>query len=426
MTQRFAAEVVPLFETGALRAVIDEATGWSRRATPTAAWRRTRTSARSCSTSAGPERPEPGNGPGGQLGVGHGASGRSPSSQAASGIGFALAERFASAGLAVVLADVEEGAPCAAAEKVGAAGVETLAVRTDVSQEGDVAALAEPRRNASAASTSSATTQESSPAATPGSDPVLLGGGDGRQLLGRRARVRTFLPMLIARGGGHIVNTASIEGLYPGFSGQYDASKHAVVAVSPRGSTRCCRRLGCRSGSASPVSRLVRTSTDAERNWPRAARHLPEPSPLAAVTEQHVRRAIDEDDARAVADHVLDAIAEDQFWIFPHDDFLDVVVERWCTRSRRSATRNPSRIPGDAPAKSSSPRCRRRWRRRPRMARRVSSSGVAGSRSPRSGADAEHLVHGDTGGLEVDRARGHVEAPDSGPAGPASATASSH
>ena len=42
--------------------------------------------------------------------------------------------------------------------------------------------------------------------------------------------VRAFLPHLL--GGGHIVNTASIPGLLPGFSPSNDASKHAIVAIT--------------------------------------------------------------------------------------------------------------------------------------------------------------------------------------------------
>ena len=61
---------------------------------------------------------------------------------AASGIGFALAERFATAGLNIVLADVQDDAMSAAADKISAHGVETLSVRTDVSKEAEVQALA--------------------------------------------------------------------------------------------------------------------------------------------------------------------------------------------------------------------------------------------------------------------------------------------
>jgi NADP-dependent 3-hydroxy acid dehydrogenase YdfG len=77
---------------------------------------------------------------------------------AASGIGFAMAERFATAGLHIVLADVQDDALAAAAEKIAAHGVETLTVRTDVSQEADVQALAAPPSTASAGSSSCATT----------------------------------------------------------------------------------------------------------------------------------------------------------------------------------------------------------------------------------------------------------------------------
>src|SRR6185369_14947139 len=61
---------------------------------------------------------------------------------AASGIGLALAHRFARARMKVVLADVESTALEAAARAVGTAGAETLAVRTDVSKAQDVEALA--------------------------------------------------------------------------------------------------------------------------------------------------------------------------------------------------------------------------------------------------------------------------------------------
>jgi len=54
---------------------------------------------------------------------------------AASGIGLALAERFARAGLDVVLADVDQPALQAASDKISGLGVKTLAVPTDVSDE---------------------------------------------------------------------------------------------------------------------------------------------------------------------------------------------------------------------------------------------------------------------------------------------------
>jgi NAD(P)-dependent dehydrogenase (short-subunit alcohol dehydrogenase family) len=62
---------------------------------------------------------------------------------AASGIGRALAERFAAEGMKVVLADVEVDALARAEAELQARGARVLAVRTDVRQASDVEALAE-------------------------------------------------------------------------------------------------------------------------------------------------------------------------------------------------------------------------------------------------------------------------------------------
>src|SRR5689334_24120126 len=60
---------------------------------------------------------------------------------AASGMGLATAQAFAEAGAAVVLADFKEDAVRAAAEKLVAGGHQALAVRCDVSDDAQVAAM---------------------------------------------------------------------------------------------------------------------------------------------------------------------------------------------------------------------------------------------------------------------------------------------
>src|ERR687883_322545 len=60
---------------------------------------------------------------------------------AASGMGLATAQAFAEAGAAVVLADFKEDAVKAAAGKLVAAGHKALAVRCDVSDDAQVAAM---------------------------------------------------------------------------------------------------------------------------------------------------------------------------------------------------------------------------------------------------------------------------------------------
>ena len=62
---------------------------------------------------------------------------------AASGIGLALARRFAEEGMKVVLADIEADALAGAEAEVRAKAVDVLALRTDVASADDVARLAD-------------------------------------------------------------------------------------------------------------------------------------------------------------------------------------------------------------------------------------------------------------------------------------------
>ena len=62
---------------------------------------------------------------------------------AAAGMGLATARAFAEAGAAVVLADFKEDAVNAEAEKLRGAGHQALAVRCDVSDDAQVAAMVE-------------------------------------------------------------------------------------------------------------------------------------------------------------------------------------------------------------------------------------------------------------------------------------------
>ena len=155
---------------------------------------------------------------------------------AASGIGRALAVRFAAEGMKVVLADVEEPALQAAAQELRDAGAAVLALRTDVSQEADVEALAVRTyeafggahivcNNAGVASRTVPSWEQTS--------------ADWQWVLsvnlwGVIHGIRAFVPRMLSSGGeGHIVNTASLAGLTssPGLA-PYNASKHAVVTIS--------------------------------------------------------------------------------------------------------------------------------------------------------------------------------------------------
>src|SRR5947209_17129051 len=62
---------------------------------------------------------------------------------AGSGMGLATAKAFAEAGASVVLADIQEEAVRAAAEQLEASGRKALAIRCDVSDDGQVASMIE-------------------------------------------------------------------------------------------------------------------------------------------------------------------------------------------------------------------------------------------------------------------------------------------
>ena len=156
---------------------------------------------------------------------------------AASGIGLALAERFAHERMKVVLADVEDGALRVAEEKIRATGADVLAVKTDVSRWESMERLADAAYERFGAAHIVCNN------AGVGGTGVFVGGiwdrdpaewqwVMGVNLWGVIHGVHAFLPRMLREGHeGHIVNTASAAGIGYG-NGIYGVTKHAVVALS--------------------------------------------------------------------------------------------------------------------------------------------------------------------------------------------------
>ena len=162
--------------------------------------------------------------------------------------------------------------------------------------------------------------------------------------------MRTFLPHIAASGGGHIVNTASIAGLMPGFGPSYDASKHAVVAVT-EGLFNSVQMSPVPIGVSCLCPGWVKTGIfDADRNWPADLGERPADDELAAVQADYIRRALDEGkQPGAVADLVIDAVRSNRFWVFPHADFLELVVQRFHSIAERLDPTMPEQVPGMPP-----------------------------------------------------------------------------
>lgn len=153
---------------------------------------------------------------------------------AASGIGLGLSERFAAEGMHVVMADVEEPALSVAASRLADDGASVLPVLTNVADRAAVDALRD-----SAVSAFGAVHVVCNNAGVggphgplwecpPGEWDWVLGVNLGGVING----VRAFMPLLIEQEAGHLVNTASIFGVFAGTLGPYGVSKHAVVALT--------------------------------------------------------------------------------------------------------------------------------------------------------------------------------------------------
>ena len=250
---------------------------------------------------------------------------------AAGGIGLAMAERFAASGLNVVLADVDPAALAAASATIRERGVETLEVRCDVSDEAAVQALAASTvERFGAVQVVCNNAGVSSPADAWFGPVTSWQWVLGVNLWGVIHGVRAFLPHLIEQGGGHIVNTASIAGLVPGFGASYDAGKHAVVALT-EDLYRELQVTGQPVGVSVLCPGWVRTGIiDADRNWPASLGEAPPAAAGSEIVLKHIRRAVDEGTTpAAVADLVADAIEASRFWVFPDPEFVELAVERW-------------------------------------------------------------------------------------------------
>ncbi|MFZ8999647.1 MAG: SDR family NAD(P)-dependent oxidoreductase [Ilumatobacteraceae bacterium] len=270
---------------------------------------------------------------------------------AGSGIGAALADAFAGHGCRLVLADVQADALDATVERLQQGGTDVVGVRTDVSRPSDVEQLA------------STTLERFGAVHIVCNNAGVAGAGDawtgpiegwewtmGVNFWGVVHGIRAFLPHVVASGGGHIVNTASIAGLYPGFSPAYDASKHAVVALT-EGLYHNLRDAGLPIGVSCLCPGWVRTGiVDADRNWPADLGPRPATTTAGEISRGHVRRAIDEGMPPAmVADLVVDAIRTGRYWVFPHPDFLDIAVERFHRIAEAADPQPVDQMPGMAP-----------------------------------------------------------------------------
>jgi len=250
---------------------------------------------------------------------------------AASGIGLAMATRFAESGMKVVLADVELDALAAAEAGLRAAGHAVLAVPTDVSRGEDVEALA-----ARAVAEFGGVHLLCNNAGVSVAGPLwehsvrdwewVL----GVNLWGVIHGVRVFVPIMLGQDAeGHIVNTASVAGLtsFP-MIGAYNVTKHAVVTLSET-LARDLDLAGARVKVSVLCPGFVRTQIlDSDRNRPESLGRDERPRP--PEVEDGIRAAIAAGMPPAeVAGRVLAAVRAEEFYVLTHPDFRAQIKERF-------------------------------------------------------------------------------------------------
>jgi NAD(P)-dependent dehydrogenase (short-subunit alcohol dehydrogenase family) len=251
---------------------------------------------------------------------------------AASGIGRALAERFADAKMHVVLADVEEAPLREAEEALLERGAEAIAVRTDVRT---LESIEELQRRAVEAFGKVHVLCNNAGVGTGG---LLWQQSDadwqwvlGVNLWGVINGVRAFLPAMIAHGEeAHIVNTASVAGLVAGpFQGAYNVSKFGVVALSETLYYEL-QVVQAKVGVSVLCPGFVSTRiADASRNRPEefgAPGVAPDPdNPIGQMVRKMIADGMPPSD---VAQQVFEAISAGRLYVLTHHDFDAAIRDR--------------------------------------------------------------------------------------------------
>jgi len=239
----------------------------------------------------------------------------------ASGIGRSLSRRFAADGAQlVVVADVDEDGARRVADEIAGA-----AVRTDVSRESDIAGLVEQTERDHGAIDLFCSN----------AGVLAIGGEELPDDVWRRTidinvmahvwAARHLVPRMLARGSGYLLNTASAAGLLIQIgSAPYTVTKHAAVGFAEWLSVTYGERgLG--------VSVLCPQAVDTRMT--------------AGIEGGGVAGVDGMLSPEAVADVVVEGLAEEQFLILPHPEVAEYERrktadrQRWLTGMRRLQAR---------------------------------------------------------------------------------------
>ena len=261
---------------------------------------------------------------------------------AASGMGLALARRFALEDLNVVLSDIDEAKLATAVNEIRGDGGNVEGVLTDVSREADNVQLLDASIDAFGAV-----------------DVVCLNAGVqgsigrswalsnedyewtlGILLNGVIHGVRTFVPHLVEQDEGHVVITASIAGhISSPFGAPYNIAKHGVATLAETlfhelkversnvGVTCLCPGF---------VNTNIVNATAARESGSVGSAIDDRGDQMLELTQRALSGGLDPE---VVGRQVFDAISNNQFWLFTDEDWEEPIAARADQVARRSAPR---------------------------------------------------------------------------------------
>lgn len=250
---------------------------------------------------------------------------------AASGMGLAMARRFAVGGMNVVLADINESKLNDAVDEIRTTGGQAQGIVTDVSLEADNIKLLD-----AAVDTYGTADVVCLNAGVQGSigRSWALSKDDyswtlGILLDGVIHGVRTFVPEMVERDEGHVVLTASIAGhISSPFGAPYNVAKHGVATLAETlfhelrvegsnvGVTCLCPgfvNTNIVNDTASRPAGSVGSAIDDRGDQ------------MLELTQRVLSAGLDPE---VVGQQVFDAVVNNQFWLFTDDNWDAPIMAR--------------------------------------------------------------------------------------------------